>query len=284
MNRLPVFTINFARYDVTISEIHQMMKTRYFVIFLAIVVWTHVVFDKNNLGDSFGFETRTFIWTSVTLAYLVIHYSIFRASFVIRRFIPGWVHYTPVGSLIGILICEPIYIHAMTQLNVFEPFDVPKIFQFVGRDLIVLALLEFIFATVIIPVVTMLPSLSHLYQRPKANNVDPLLNAPPIVVTFGEHKINASTILLIRSEDHYCHLHTANRKYFERKRLIDIIDTIPEAYGMQIHRSYWVAHKFVQGIKRDGQKTLVITKDGQKFSASRKLRAELLKSYPELLE
>ena len=51
MNRLPVYTINFARYDVTISEIHQMMMTRYFVIFLAIVVWTHVVFDKNNLGN-----------------------------------------------------------------------------------------------------------------------------------------------------------------------------------------------------------------------------------------
>ena len=66
------------------------------------------------------------------------------------------------------------------------------IFQFVGRDLIVLALLEFIFATVIIPVVTMLPSLSHLYQRLKADNVDPLLNASPTMVTFGEHKINAA--------------------------------------------------------------------------------------------
>lgn len=284
MNRLPVYTIYFARYDVTISEIHQMMMTRYFVIFLAIVVWTHVVFDKNNLGDFFGFETRTFIWTSVTLTYVIIHYSIFRASFMIRRFIPSWVHFTPIASLIGTLICEPIYIHAMIQLNAFEPFDVPKIFQFVGRDLIVLALLEFIFATVIIPVVTMLPSLSHLYQRPKVNDVDPLLNTTPTMVTFGEHKINASTILLIRSEDHYCHLHTANQKYFERKRLIDIIDTIPEAYGMQIHRSYWIAHKFVQGIKREGQKTLVVTKDDQTFSASRKLRAELLKTYPELSE
>ena len=81
MNRLPVYTINFARYDVTISEIHQTMKTRYFVIFLPSLL-EYVVFDKNNLGEFFGFETRTFIWTSVTLAYVITHYSIFRASFV----------------------------------------------------------------------------------------------------------------------------------------------------------------------------------------------------------
>ena len=56
----------------------------------------------------------------------------------------------------------------MVQLNVFRPFDVPTMFQFIARDLVVLALLEFIFATVIIPVVTMLPALSHLYKRPKS--------------------------------------------------------------------------------------------------------------------
>ena len=282
MNRLPVYTINFARYDVTISEIHQMMATRYFMIFLAIVVWTHVVFDKNNLGDFFGFETRTLIWTSVTLAFVVIHYALLRLSFLVIRFAPKWFHFTPLGSLLGILICEPIYIHTMVQLDVFKPFDLQTIFQFIGRDLIVLALLEFIFATVIIPVVTMLPALSHLYRRPKANTVDPLLNEPPTMISFGDNRINAAQILLIQSEDHYCHLLTTGQKYFERRRLIDIIDTIPQSYGMRIHRSYWIAHKHVAGIRREGQKTLVITKDGQAISASRKLRAELLKIYPEI--
>ena len=64
--------------------------------------------------------------------------------------------------------------------------------------------------------------------------------------------------------------------------MIDIVDAIPNSFGMQIHRSYWIAHKYVTGIRREGQKTLVITKDGQAISASRKLRAELLKIYPEI--
>jgi len=151
-----------------------------------------------------------------------------------------------------------------------------------ARDLVVLALIEFIFATVIIPVVTTIPALSHLYRRPKANTANPFLNTAPIMISFGDHKINAANILLIRSEDHYCHLQTADQKFFERKRLIDIVDTIPLSYGMQVHRSYWIAHKHVTGIKREGQKIMVITKDGQEISASRKLKAELLKNYPEL--
>ena len=131
----------------------------------------------------------------MTLAYVVVHYSLFRVSFLVNRFAPGWFHFTPFGSLLGIMICEPIYIHAMVQLNVFRPFDVPTMFQFIARDLVVLALLEFIFATVIIPVVTMLSALSHLYQRPKANTIDPVLNASPIMISLGDNKINAANIL-----------------------------------------------------------------------------------------
>ena len=85
------------------------------------------------------------------------------------------------------------------------------------------------------------------------------------MISLGDNKINAADILLIRSEDHYCHLFTAEQKYFERKRLIDIVDAIPNSYGLQIHRSYWIAHKHITGIRREGQKTLVITKDGQRF-------------------
>lgn len=121
--------------------------------FLAIGIWTHVVFDKDNLGEILGFETRVFVWTSVTLAYVIIHYALLRFSFWLVHIFPRWFHLTPVASLVGILVCEPIFIHIMTHMGVFEPFSMSKIIIFVGRDIIILGLLEFIFATLIIPIV-----------------------------------------------------------------------------------------------------------------------------------
>ena len=69
------------------------------------------------------------------------------------------------------------------------------------------------------------------------------------MIPFGTHNVSAQDILVIKSEDHYCHLQTAQKTFFERKRLIDIVNILPSTLGMQVHRSFWVAHKFVKGIR-----------------------------------
>lgn len=252
--------------------------------FLAIGIWTHVVFDKDNLGEILGFETRVFVWTSVTLAYVIIHYALLRFSFWLVHIFPRWFHLTPVASLVGILVCEPIFIHIMTHMGVFEPFSMSKIIIFVGRDIIILGLLEFIFATLIIQIVTTLPSHAHFSKRAKDSSANLLNLSHPLMIPFGTHNVSAQDILVIKSEDHYCHLQTAQKTFFERKRLIDIVNILPSTLGMQVHRSFWVAHKFVKGIRLEGQKTVVITKDGQEISASRKLRSQLIELYPKLNE
>ena len=104
-----------------------------------------------------------------------------------------------------------------------------------------------------------------------------------IVEVFGE-KRQLSAIHYLRAVGRQIVVIPESGETKISAKFSDVVDRLPVQHGALIHRSDWITHKFVQGIKREGQKTLATTKDGRTLSASRTLRAERLKTYPELSE
>jgi hypothetical protein len=84
-------------------------------------------------------------------------------------------------------------------------------------------------------------------------------------------------LLALEMEDHYLRIHTAIGSDLILLRLRDAIAELGEAAGLQVHRSWWVAHGAVQAANRDGQKLALILRNGLEVPVS-KARREAVKA------
>jgi hypothetical protein len=100
-------------------------------------------------------------------------------------------------------------------------------------------------------------------------------NAPPTnrpqVVLLGRN-FALPDLLLVSAEEHYVHIHTIRGRQMLRGRISDIEAQLPDAWGLRIHRSHWVAARSVRALHkaRDGW-TLELS-DGQTLPVARARR------------
>ena len=75
-------------------------------------------------------------------------------------------------------------------------------------------------------------------------------------------------IIYLRADDHYVHVHTSGGACLVRKRFANAVADLG-ALGMQVHRSYWVAHRhMITTVRRDGRPVLRVT-GGENLPISR---------------
>jgi DNA-binding LytR/AlgR family response regulator len=79
-------------------------------------------------------------------------------------------------------------------------------------------------------------------------------------------------LLALEMEDHYLRIHTAIGSDLILLRLRDAIAELGEAAGLQVHRSWWVAHGAVQGSSRDGQRLNLVLRNGLEVPVSKTRR------------
>ncbi len=73
----------------------------------------------------------------------------------------------------------------------------------------------------------------------------------------------------ISSEDHYLRVHTDRGEELILMRLTDAMRELNGAEGLQIHRSWWVAHEGVAEVKRDNGRQTLLLKSGAMAPVSR---------------
>ena len=79
-------------------------------------------------------------------------------------------------------------------------------------------------------------------------------------------------LLALEMEDHYLRIHTAIGSELILLRLRDAIAELGEAAGLQVHRSWWVAHGAVQGANRDGPRLTLVLRNGLEVPVSKTWR------------
>ena len=75
-------------------------------------------------------------------------------------------------------------------------------------------------------------------------------------------------IIYLRADDHYVHVHTTGGSCLVRKRLTSAVADLG-ALGMQVHRSYWVAHRHMLITVRSGGRLVLRVTGGQEVPISR---------------
>ena len=82
-------------------------------------------------------------------------------------------------------------------------------------------------------------------------------------------KYRGAQLYAISSEDHYLRVHTSRGEELILMRLTDAMRELDGAEGLQIHRSWWVAHEGVGEIKRDNGRQTLLLKSGSMAPVSR---------------
>ncbi len=92
-------------------------------------------------------------------------------------------------------------------------------------------------------------------------------NLPPLLDRLPHGKRGALVALSV--EDHYTRVRTTKGEELLLLRLSDAIRETAPVDGLQVHRSHWVASEHVAGARRDGDRTLLILRDGKEVPVSR---------------
>ena len=82
--------------------------------------------------------------------------------------------------------------------------------------------------------------------------------------------LRSARIYALSAEDHYVRVHTSGGQALVRMRFADAVAAVPEDKGLQLHRSWWVAHDSIVEVRRSKRRTSLTLVDGQQVPVSRK--------------
>lgn len=82
-------------------------------------------------------------------------------------------------------------------------------------------------------------------------------------------------LLCLSMEDHYVRLHTVQGSALVLMSLSQALEEVGGLEGLQVHRSWWVARKAVEGVVEDGRKLRIRLKGGIEAPVSRASVARL---------
>lgn len=78
-------------------------------------------------------------------------------------------------------------------------------------------------------------------------------------ISIAGETITLADLRAIRAEEHYIRLDMAKGEKMLRYRLADAVEQIPAAYGIQAHRSVWVAFGAIEKVTRLAEGKLLLT-------------------------
>ena len=109
-------------------------------------------------------------------------------------------------------------------------------------------------------------------------------NDKSIPLTFFDTLVPAldGRICSMEAQEHYILITTTEESRMVLHRFSDAVQQTPETYGMQVHRSHWVAHTAVQGLVTEGQSMKLKLAGDKAVPVSRTFRAVVESRYSRL--
>lgn len=130
--------------------------------------------------------------------------------------------------------------------------------------------LLYLFPNVLIISAAMTAIMVLVYRPGAATQATPGPNPAP--VRFLDRlppKLKGAAIFAVSGEDHYLRLHTSKGSDLILLRLSDAIAELDGVEGAQTHRSWWVAREAVVTTRREGDRAVLVLKNGVEAPVSR---------------
>lgn len=109
-----------------------------------------------------------------------------------------------------------------------------------------------------------------LRVRTRAKGAEPLVPAPAAMPAA-----DSGAVLYLKMEDHYVRVRTEHGARLEMGPLARVTAGLSGVEGLQVHRSWWVARRAIEGVERDGRNLRLRLVDGETAPVSRASVARL---------
>lgn len=111
---------------------------------------------------------------------------------------------------------------------------------------------------------------AYLAERPSVEPVSPPVAAgPPAFLKRIPARLAGGDLYALSAEDHYLRIHTSRGDDLILMRLGDAIGELHGIEGLRVHRSWWVARSGVDRVKRDGEKPILVLRNGTEAPIAR---------------
>lgn len=272
-----------------------------FLRFFALVIFIFALLDQRPGFAAFDGWGVALLWSAVAatvLSWIALCSPILAA--MLKRRLIGQV-YTPVVLVPMVLIAEIViqFVIAYAGGTGWQPSS--DILQYVARDVIVVLLIDLLHANYVVhahPLARVgkpdspspLSAPSPPAAQPAAARVPDADIAPPAepvadtraddpqpeigLVRIGPAVMPLSSILVVRTEDHYLGVTTRSGKALHRAKMADVAELHSGLFGMQINRSVWIAYSAVKGVVEAESRQIVVqlvTGDEERISKPRVL-------------
>lgn len=86
---------------------------------------------------------------------------------------------------------------------------------------------------------------------------------PSIKRFIPAHKVGV--LISMSSQDHYVEIITDKGRHLERMTMKKAVELVPEAEGLQVHRSHWVGYDSILGMEKTGGRYEISLRNGAKI-------------------
>ncbi|NVO57130.1 LytTR family transcriptional regulator [Rhodobacteraceae bacterium B1Z28] len=247
-----------------LQEAFGFFASRNFLLFLAPLMMMLVGATPSLFAmplDGFG---RAVYWVFCLIGYAILAFAMLLSMAVASRFFHIGKFFTP-------LTCLPIafgatkfaqygatlFCNIVLSYNfVYMPYFLPQYFLILGVELIVM--------------VWVLPAfLNRARENAPAADDAQEMGASGGVISANDKKFLLRDILYIQANQHYVTIRTEDREVLVRSTFKSILTQLPEDYGFQVHRSFWVSGNGVDLGRSLNEVDCVVLSCGTKIAVAR---------------
>ena len=160
---------------------------------------------------------------------------------------PAWLKSVVITTLIATVGCTAMELVLESLLPQRAEYDDAALYAVSPLLAVVVEYVTIL--TVLLPINFVLWLLIDHRARPPAATPNPAITVEPDFLS-KTRGIKAGDVIALGAEEHYVRVYSTSHDELVHHRISDAVAEMPPQLGMQVHRSWWVADRFVRGASR----------------------------------
>ena len=131
---------------------------------------------------------------------------------------------------------------------------------------------EVLYAAAVLPRIKT-PNRHQCHTQTRAIGAEPAANRmqrPAPLLLIGGEAVPPHEVGLVKADEHYVFVHYRDQRLHTREKFGNLVDTLTDLPGMQVHKSYWISFDFITRVqaRRDGSMELTL-RNGETIPVAR---------------
>jgi DNA-binding LytR/AlgR family response regulator len=258
---LVLLLVNGKRIKFMRHELNGFLKSRQLLISLAAVLGIAIAVDPYVFPEPIHIVGRSIYWFLGIMLYVTVMVLAGQGIHMLSRRLGFGALYWPIVGIPIVIVATvgAAYLGAFFTASVETRLDLePTAFI---RNYLLAQAFEFLLLNYVMG--------DHLMRQRLRKMRDADTDGQVAALVANGRSIFINHISTLEAKQHYVEITTKSGKFVVRSTLKTLLAQIPEAAGLQVHRSYWVSRNATVQLSGKSGKKMLLLNDGRSVPVSR---------------